>query len=186
MIPTSLFGSLFLYVPWAFALYLIAGAVYRLYLSPLSKFPGPKLAALTLWYEVFHLTSPILSNILRYESYYDVILGGQYTFHIKKLHDQYGPIIRINPYELHISDPSCYDTLYASSAGGEERDKVGMVHQAVRHARRYVLNAVPRPAQTETRGFEPILFYGERAQIAIPAGRQSAAPCESDSRSEGF
>lgn len=59
----------------------------------------------------------------RYEFYYDVVLGGQYTFHIRDLHAQYGPIIRINPYELHVSDSTFYDTLYASSASGERRDK---------------------------------------------------------------
>jgi hypothetical protein len=30
-------------------LYTIYGAIYRLYLSPIAGFPGPKLAALTLW-----------------------------------------------------------------------------------------------------------------------------------------
>jgi len=33
----------------ALVLYLVTGAIYRLYLSPVSKFPGPKLAALTFW-----------------------------------------------------------------------------------------------------------------------------------------
>lgn len=56
------------------SLYLVAGAIYRLYLSPLAKFPGPKLAALTLWYEF----------------YFDVILRGQFTFHIQELHKRYG------------------------------------------------------------------------------------------------
>ena len=62
-----------------------------------------------------------LSN--RYEFYYDVILRGQYTFHIRDLHAKYGPIVRINPFELHISDPGYIDKLYASSASGEKRDK---------------------------------------------------------------
>ena len=59
-------------------LYGVVVVVYRLYLSPLSKFPGPKLAAATLLYE----------------AYYDVIKGGQYTFKIKELHEQYGELAR--------------------------------------------------------------------------------------------
>ena len=87
--------------------FVIFGAIYRLYLSPLSSFPGPKLAALTLWYEF----------------YYDVILDGQYFFHLVDLHARYGPIIRINPYELHFTDSEYYDKLYASGASGEKRNK---------------------------------------------------------------
>lgn len=34
----------------AFLLYIGFLAIYRLYLSPIAKFPGPKLAALSLWY----------------------------------------------------------------------------------------------------------------------------------------
>jgi hypothetical protein len=61
-------------------LYSVVVVIYRLFLSPLSKFPGPKLAAATLLYE----------------AYYDVILGGQYTFKIKELHEQYGQFVRSN------------------------------------------------------------------------------------------
>ncbi|GAP90688.2 putative cytochrome P450 [Rosellinia necatrix] len=69
---------------------------YRVYLSPLSKFPGPKLAAISKWYEF----------------YYDVVLRGQFTFQIQKMHRKYGPIVRINPFELHVEDSSYWDELY--------------------------------------------------------------------------
>ena len=54
--------------------YLLSLAFYRLFLHPLAKFPGPKLAALSKWYEF----------------YYEVPSKGQFTFHIQKLHKIYG------------------------------------------------------------------------------------------------
>ena len=66
--------------------------------------------------------SPFLTTS-SYEAYYDLYLGGKYTFKIIELHKQYGPIIRISPWELHVSDPDFYETIYASSALGHRRDK---------------------------------------------------------------
>lgn len=60
----------------ALLLYLVYLAIYRLYLSPIAKFPGPKLAALSFWYEFYH----------------DVVRGGKYCFKISELHDQYGTV----------------------------------------------------------------------------------------------
>ncbi|KAI1348475.1 cytochrome P450 [Xylaria sp. FL0043] len=73
-----------------------AVAFYRLVLHPLAVFPGPKLAALTRGYE----------------AYYDIVCNGQYTFKIAEMHKKYGPIVRISPYELHISDPHFYEKIY--------------------------------------------------------------------------
>lgn len=55
-------------------LYVACLVVYRIYFHPLAKFPGPKLAAATLWYEFYH----------------DVVKRGQFTFKIKELHQKYG------------------------------------------------------------------------------------------------
>lgn len=57
-----------------FIMYCVSLAIYRLYLSPLAKFPGPKLAAISLWYEF----------------YYDVIKTGEYVWEIEKMHKEYG------------------------------------------------------------------------------------------------
>lgn len=90
-----------------FLVYVIYLGFYRLYLSPISNFPGPRLAALTFWYEFYH----------------DLIRRGQYEFEIAKMHKQYGPIVRINPYELHIDDPNFYDTVYPGTSSARKTDK---------------------------------------------------------------
>ncbi|OMP84391.1 Trichodiene oxygenase, partial [Diplodia seriata] len=56
-----------------------------------------------------------------YEFWYDVVTEPEYTFKISRLHKEYGPIVRINPDEIHIVDPDFYDTVYASSR--RKRDK---------------------------------------------------------------
>jgi hypothetical protein len=58
----------------AWLAYLLVLAIYRLHFSPLARFPGPKLAALSKWYEF----------------YYDVVLKGRFTFKIQELHKIYG------------------------------------------------------------------------------------------------
>ncbi|KAI1818677.1 putative cytochrome P450 [Poronia punctata] len=117
-------------------LYLAGLVIYRLYFHPLASFPGPKLAAATVWYEF----------------YYDGVQRGQYTFKIQEMHDKYGPIVRISPEELHCNDPSFIDTVYAG--GSVRRDKYeyyasqfgipesvfGTVHHNLHRLRRGAMN----------------------------------------------
>ncbi|KAL5364358.1 cytochrome P450 [Aspergillus floccosus] len=98
-------------VPWGLAsivVWLALRSIYRLYFHPLSKFPGPKLAAITSGYEF----------------YYNVIRRGMFIWEIERLHQQYGPIIRVSPREIHIKDPNYYDEIYASSARKREKDPI--------------------------------------------------------------
>lgn len=54
--------------------YIVYGIIWRVYFSPIAKFPGPKLAAISMLYEIYH----------------EIVLGGKYTFKIKELHEKYG------------------------------------------------------------------------------------------------
>ncbi|KAF9894789.1 hypothetical protein FE257_004410 [Aspergillus nanangensis] len=47
--------------------------------------------------------------------------GGKYQFEIQRMHEKYGPIVRISPYELHIHDPDYYDTIYAGPVRVRDR-----------------------------------------------------------------
>ncbi|TVY33221.1 Cytochrome P450 monooxygenase [Lachnellula occidentalis] len=108
-------------------------AVYRLYFSPLSKFPGPKLAALSKWYE----------------AYYELVCNGKFSREIDRMHDIYGPIVRVTPNELHIKDSQFFDTFYSypkiqkygwDAKLGNENAIFTTIHSAVHRRRRGALN----------------------------------------------
>ncbi|KAJ3946828.1 uncharacterized protein N0V96_003204 [Colletotrichum fioriniae] len=110
--------------------YCLGRAIYNVSpLHPLSKFPGPKLAAASY--------AP--------ECWYDFVKKGRYTYEIVKMHQIYGtgnhvvvrlkltrdrhrlmdknlgPIVRINPDEVHCNDIRFTDEVYAIN--GRKRDK---------------------------------------------------------------
>ena len=76
--------------------YSICKYVYRLTLHPLSKFPGPKYAA--------------VSNL--YGGYFDLVTDQSYVEKIRKLHEQYGPIVRAWPNQLHIYDMDAFNQIF--------------------------------------------------------------------------
>lgn len=164
----SLIGSEFLY---------LGLQVYNACFHPLSKFPGPKLAGASRWYQ----------------GYFDVCIGygRQFMYKIEQLNDKYGrwtptgtelslclaevllqgPIVRIAPNELHIRDVNFYDVLYAH---GARRDKVSymidifgtplaskgiyFISQPVGFNRSSLLHGEAWCTQAEESGIKPVLL----------------------------
>ncbi|KAJ5769986.1 uncharacterized protein N7511_002037 [Penicillium nucicola] len=90
-----------------YSAYLVALGIYRVYFSPLAKFPGPKLAGLTTLYQ----------------AYYDIYHGGKFFKKLEQLHEVYGPIVRVNPHELHIIDPDFIEVLFTGATKKREKYK---------------------------------------------------------------
>lgn len=84
-IPASIYGRAALGLVALTASYSAALMIYRLFFSPLAGFPGPKIAAVTGYYE----------------SFYDIVLNGQYVFKINDMHEKYGQSTRrLNPNKI--------------------------------------------------------------------------------------
>ncbi|KJZ74709.1 hypothetical protein HIM_05826 [Hirsutella minnesotensis 3608] len=101
----AIWQHLLLHLVACYAIYIVLLFLYRITLHPLAGFPGPKIAGASYCYEFW----------------FDVIRQGRYTREIVKLHARYGPIVRINPDELHCNDPAFMNEIYAS--GNRKRNK---------------------------------------------------------------
>ncbi|OJI98147.1 hypothetical protein ASPVEDRAFT_49950 [Aspergillus versicolor CBS 583.65] len=78
---------------------LLSRCLYRLYFHPLSRVPGPKLAACTsLW--------------LAYHTY----IGDECTV-VFKLHKKYGPVLRVAPNDVDIASGDAIDPIYINRGG---------------------------------------------------------------------
>ncbi|KAI9685123.1 MAG: hypothetical protein M1822_004710 [Bathelium mastoideum] len=84
-----------------FAIYSVFRAIKNYFFHPLSKFPGPPLAAVT--------------NAL----YSFWFLGGRQPYHILALHEKYGPIVRTAPNELSFNTAQSWKDIYGSRPGTE-------------------------------------------------------------------
>lgn len=69
-------------------------------LSPLSRIPGPRFYAFTKW------------RLARDD-------WGQRTRTIQKLHERYGPVVRIGPEEIHFNSTTALRTIYGAGSGFE-------------------------------------------------------------------
>ncbi|KAJ5908632.1 Cytochrome monooxygenase lcsI [Penicillium taxi] len=92
----------FLYLPvFALVTYLVCTLFYNIYLSPLSKFPGPKLAVCTDLLSIYWTST------------------GQYHYKLKDLHDTYGDVVRTGPSTLIYRSVQGWKDIYGHRKSGD-------------------------------------------------------------------
>ena len=85
------------YIALALLGYIISVAIYRIWFSRISHIPGPKIAAVTYLYHAWYDLWPH---------------AGRFLFQCEKLHEKFGPVIRIGPDEIHIKDTQFMNEVY--------------------------------------------------------------------------
>lgn len=76
------------------ALSVVFVATYRLLFHPLAALPGPKLAAISSWWQIRK-----------------IIIEKPYEL---ALHDKYGPIVRIAPNEVVCNSKEAFEVIYST------------------------------------------------------------------------
>ncbi|KAL3444197.1 cytochrome P450 [Aspergillus insuetus] len=91
-------------------LYGLILSIYRLYFHPLSKFPGPRLRAIS--------SLPPIASLLR----------GRLGFDTKTLHDKYGPVVRVSPNELAFNSAQAWEDIYGFKTHGRANMHKDPIH----------------------------------------------------------
>ncbi|KAF4874780.1 Cytochrome P450 monooxygenase aclL [Colletotrichum siamense] len=99
-------GSAILFLVTAGVLYRAGIVIYRLFFHPLASFPGPKL------YAASHL--PFLTQNM---------LLGTFTKDTVKLHEKYGPIVRISPNRLAVDGSLAWSEVFSRRPHQPEYEK---------------------------------------------------------------
>ena len=100
MVTFAFAGSLLLI--GLFILYISRKIVHNLYLHPLARFPGPRIAAITdLWYTI-------------------AFVGGDVHKTITRAHQKYGDVVRVAPNELSFRSPEAFQEIYPAGSMGKK------------------------------------------------------------------
>jgi cytochrome P450 len=91
-------------------LYAISIAVYNIYFHPLSVYPGPK--------------SYAASRI----PYVRTVLAGGLPFSVRRLHEEYGDVVRIGPDELSYTNAEAWKDIYGHRIGKSQIPKDQMFY----------------------------------------------------------
>jgi cytochrome P450 len=85
--------------------YFLLLSAYRLWFHPLARFPGPVVNRIS-WLPGVYWT-----------------LRGRLPMETRKLHDRYGPIVRLSPNELAFNTPQAFVDIYGHRAGRPDLEK---------------------------------------------------------------
>lgn len=85
--------------PTQIILYIIGSAIYNLFFHPLASYPGP------------------LIQRASYIPYAIRCTTGTQCFHTQRLHDKYGPVVRVSPNHLSFTDYRAWKDVYGHIAG---------------------------------------------------------------------